>query len=80
MPQAQDVCQDTGSWKPFPVGLLEYNITAVRKVYTLYKDLVTKHPDFNRSIVQFENFPMQDVQSIDAASTAYAHRDDNIIV
>ena len=74
------VCQNTGSWKPFPVGLLEYNVTAVRKVYNLYKDLVTKHPEFDRSIVQFENFPMRFVQSIEAASTAYAHRGDNILV
>ena len=75
-----DVCKDGGSWKPFPAGLLEYNITAVRAVYDLHKDLVMKHPEFNRSIVQFENFPKQRVQSIDAASTAYAHRADNILV
>ena len=54
-----DVCKDGWSWKPFPVGLLEYNITTIRIVYNLHKDLFTKHPDFNRSIVHFENFPMQ---------------------
>lgn len=75
-----DVCKNTGSWKPFPAGLLKYNITTMRAVYNLHKDLVTKHPEFSRSVVQCENYPMQGVQSIDSASTAYAHRGDNILV
>ena len=75
-----DVCKDTGSWKEFPVGLLKYNITTMRAVHSLYKDLVTKHPEFSGSFVQCENYPMQGVQSIDIASTAYAHRGDSILV
>ena len=74
------VCQDGGSWKLYPIGLLKYNITAERAVYSLYKDLVTTHPEFNASVVQHESYPMQGVQSIDAGSTAYAHRSDNILV
>lgn len=51
-----------------------------RVVYGLLKDLVTTHPEFSGSVVQHESYPMQGVQSIDAGSTAYAHRSDNILV
>lgn len=49
-------------------------------MYGLLKDLVTTHPEFSGSVVQHESYPMQGVQSIDAGSTAYAHRSDNILV
>ena len=74
------VCQDGLSGKLAPVGLLKYNITTERAVYDLHKDLVSTHPEFNGSVVQHESYPMQGVQSIDAESTAYAHRIDNILV
>ena len=72
-------CQPGGSGSLNPVGLKEYNVTTNRVVYNLFKEMVTKHPDLNGSIVQFENYPVQKMQTIDAASTAYAHRSDNIL-
>lgn len=37
-------------------------------------------PALNTSFVQFEAFPMQAVKAVDAASTAYPHREDDILV
>lgn len=75
-----EACQKFASIKCFPVGLLEYNVTAERKVYDLFKDLVTRHPDSNNSIVQHEGYPMEVVRKVDEGSTAYAHRGDNMLV
>ncbi|KAL8849051.1 MAG: hypothetical protein Q9221_005950 [Calogaya cf. arnoldii] len=73
-------CQSRAGGSTFPVGLQKYNITANRQVYDLYSDLITKYPQFKSSFIQFESYPMQGVQKIDGASTAYAHRDDNLLV
>ena len=74
------VCQPGGSKKLFPVGLLKYNITTNRALYNLFSKMLTDHPDFNNSVVQFEGYSMQGVQAVDPASTAYAHREDNLLV
>ena len=68
------------TWRLFPVGLKTYNITANRAVYNLYKNLVNEHPEFNGSIVQFENYALEGMKAIDPASTSYAHRDDDLLV
>ncbi|KAL9637456.1 MAG: hypothetical protein Q9204_001877, partial [Flavoplaca sp. TL-2023a] len=64
----------------FPVGLQTYNVSANRKIYDLFEDMITAHPALANSFVQFEAFPMQAVKAVDAASTAYAHRQDDILV
>lgn len=42
--------------------------------------MVTTTPALATSFVQFEAFPMQAVKAVDPASTAYAHRQDDILV
>ncbi|KAL8668916.1 MAG: hypothetical protein Q9168_006469 [Polycauliona sp. 1 TL-2023] len=64
----------------FPVGLKTYNISTNRQIYDLFEDMIIKHPALSTSFVQFEAFPMQAVKAVDRASTAYAHRDDDILV
>lgn len=73
------VCQDGGSGTEFPVGLKTYNTTANRAVHNLYKKMIAEQPAFSGSTVQFENYPVQKMQSIDPASTAYPHREDNLM-
>ncbi|KAG8530172.1 uncharacterized protein KY384_005655 [Bacidia gigantensis] len=63
-----------------PVGLKEYNVEANRKVYNLYSDMLTKHPALNGSVVQLEAYALEGSKAIDPAGSAYAHRDDNILV
>ncbi|KAI4180354.1 MAG: hypothetical protein L6R41_007284 [Letrouitia leprolyta] len=64
----------------FPVGLKTYDVSTNRKIYNLFEDMITTIPALNTSFVQFEAFPMQGVKVVDPASTAYAHRDDDILV
>ncbi|KAL9592287.1 MAG: hypothetical protein Q9179_006871, partial [Wetmoreana sp. 5 TL-2023] len=74
------ICQDGAySASLFPTGLKTHNATASRAVYDLYKKMVTEQPAFNRSFVQLENFSAQKLKSVDAASTAYPHRDDDLL-
>ncbi|KAI4285447.1 MAG: hypothetical protein L6R38_000611 [Xanthoria sp. 2 TBL-2021] len=75
-----DICAHGQTWRLFPLGLKKYNVTANRQVYDLFKQLVTEHPDFNRTVGQFENYAQQGVKAVDPASTAYANRDDDILV
>ncbi|KAI4264405.1 MAG: hypothetical protein L6R42_000485 [Xanthoria sp. 1 TBL-2021] len=42
--------------------------------------MITTIPALATSFVQFEAFPMQAVKAVDPASTAYAHREDDILV
>lgn len=74
------VCQSGGSKKLFPVGLLKYNSSTNRAIYNLFSKMLTEHPDFNNSVVQFEGYSMQGVKVVEPASTAYAHREDNLLV
>ncbi|KAL8934515.1 MAG: hypothetical protein Q9216_005873 [Gyalolechia sp. 2 TL-2023] len=64
----------------FPVGLTSYNVSTNRMVYDLFEDMITTAPALATSFIQFEAFPMQAVKAVDAASTAYAHRHDDILV
>ena len=42
--------------------------------------MVTQNPDLRGSSVQFEGYSLQGMKAVDPTSTAYAHRDDNILV
>ncbi|KAL8717637.1 MAG: hypothetical protein Q9225_005141, partial [Loekoesia sp. 1 TL-2023] len=72
--------QSNTSAASFPVGLLEYNISSIHEVYDIFSDLVTENPGFWESVVQFEAYPVEKIKSVDYASTAYAHREDNLLV
>lgn len=74
------VCQNGLSWKLYPVGTLVYNITTNRQIYSLYSEMVSENPEFNNSVVQFEGYSLQGVKAVDPASTAYAHRADNLLM
>ncbi|KAL9009443.1 MAG: hypothetical protein Q9173_005533, partial [Seirophora scorigena] len=64
----------------FPVGLKTYNVSTNREIYRLFEDMIAAAPALNTSFVQFEAFPMQAVKAVDPASTAYPHREDDILV
>ncbi|KAL8990020.1 MAG: hypothetical protein Q9169_008228, partial [Polycauliona sp. 2 TL-2023] len=64
----------------FPVGLKTYNVSTNRKIYNLFEEMITTTPALATGFVQFEAFPTQAVKAVDPASTAYAHRHDDILV
>ncbi|KAL9012927.1 MAG: hypothetical protein Q9173_002348 [Seirophora scorigena] len=63
----------------YPVGLLTYNVSNTRAVYNMYKSQTTAVPALNLSTVVFEGYSLEGVKAVDPASTAYPHREDNIL-
>ncbi|KAL8803183.1 MAG: hypothetical protein Q9200_006324 [Gallowayella weberi] len=74
------ICKPGLSVNIFPTGILKFNLSTNRQVYNLYAELVTQHPGFAGSVVQFEAYSMLGIRSVKAESTAYAHREDNLLV
>ncbi|KAL8936848.1 MAG: hypothetical protein Q9216_004715 [Gyalolechia sp. 2 TL-2023] len=75
------VCSYLGnSAATFPVGLKEYDIDAIHQIYDLFVEFVSEHPDFRSSAIQFEAYPMGEVKKVEEGSTAYAHREDKLMV
>ncbi|TGO26970.1 hypothetical protein BPAE_0050g00600 [Botrytis paeoniae] len=64
----------------YPIGLKSYNVTAVRQVYNEIDLTFRKVPEIAGSFFLLEGYSTQAVKAIDAASTAFPHRDDNILV
>ncbi|KAK3292854.1 FAD binding domain-containing protein [Chaetomium fimeti] len=73
------MCQDGHTNMQFPFGLLKHNITATRQIYDYYSSVTTAQPLFNQSIVVFEAYSLQGVQAVDPDSSAFPHRDDNLL-
>jgi hypothetical protein len=73
------MCQDGHTNMQFPFGLLEHNITATRQIYDYYRNVTTSQPLYNQSIVVFEAYSLEGVKAVDPASTAFPHREDNIL-
>ncbi|RYP58486.1 hypothetical protein DL769_008937 [Monosporascus sp. CRB-8-3] len=74
-------CQKTGAMNPrFPIYLETYNVAAQKKAYEFFAENIRGSSVFNNSLVTFDGYSTQGVQSIDAKSTAFAYRDQNILV
>lgn len=67
-------CQHGYNRLQFPVGLLTYNVTNTRAVYNLFKQQTIATPALVNSTVVFEG-----VKAVPSDSTAYPHREDNIL-
>lgn len=72
-------CAPGYSRSQYPVGLLTYNVTALRQVYEYFKNTTIANPALNNSGVAFEGYSVNGTKAIPAASSAYAHREDNIL-
>ncbi len=64
----------------FPIGLKSFNVVAVRKVYNHINETFSKVPELAGSVFLLEGYSTQAVQAVDPASTAFPHRDDEILV
>ncbi|KAI0530047.1 putative FAD-dependent oxygenase, partial [Xylaria digitata] len=74
-------CQHSGLANTrFPVDIQAYNIPAMRKVYDLFTDVTQRTPELNGSFFLFEGYSLEAVKAVPSELTAYAFRDDNILV
>lgn len=64
----------------YPVGLKSYNVSAVRQVYNEIDETFSKVPEVAGSFFLLEGYSTQAVKAVDPESTAFPHRDDNILV
>jgi hypothetical protein len=74
-------CQHSGLANTrFPVDIKSYNIQSMRKVYDTFADVTQKTPELNGSFFLFEGYSLKGVKDVPRDSTAFAFRDDNILV
>ncbi|KAF3407552.1 FAD-linked oxidoreductase afoF [Talaromyces pinophilus] len=64
----------------FPVNVQNYNLQAQREVYELFAKETSKTPEFSNSYIMFEGYPVHGVKAVPSESSAFPHRDDNIII
>lgn len=64
----------------YPIGLKSYNVTAVRQVYNEIDETFRKVPEIAGSFFLLEGYSSQAVKAVDPKTTAFPHRDDNILV
>jgi hypothetical protein len=75
-------CQKTGNANPrFPIYLKSYNTTAQGLVYDLFRQATTNASSpFSNSLFMFEGYSQQGVKAIRDDASAFAYREDNLLV
>ena len=74
-------CQKNGAMNPrFPLYLERFNATAQKEAFNFFAESMRIDSAFNNSLVTFDGYTQEGVRSIDAKSTAFAYRDQNILV
>lgn len=63
----------------FPIYLENYNPAAQQRAFDLFAAQAHATTAFNTSIFMFEGYSMQAVKAVDARSTAFAFRGDNVL-
>ncbi|KAL8692768.1 MAG: hypothetical protein Q9218_002275 [Villophora microphyllina] len=74
------ICHNGPTRRIFPYGLQIYNTTSIRQVYDLFKTFLDEHPEFAGSMIGCEGHAVGGMKAVDPVSTAYPHRDDNVLV
>ncbi|KXH50716.1 hypothetical protein CSIM01_01565 [Colletotrichum simmondsii] len=64
----------------YPIGLKTYDLPAVRKVFDDIADMSNRNPEFAGSFFLLEGYSTQGVKAVDEKSSAFPHRDDDILV
>ncbi|KIA75778.1 hypothetical protein HK57_00392 [Aspergillus ustus] len=83
---AQGTASSSSSCAPAPIlgstaNLQTYNVTAQREVYELLRESTKLYPDLTANArVFYEGYSSAATQKIDPASSAYAHRDEYLVV
>ncbi|KAH7377538.1 FAD binding domain-containing protein [Cadophora sp. MPI-SDFR-AT-0126] len=75
-------CSKSGNANPrFPIYLKSYSPTAQAAVYELFKNATTTPgTPFANALFMFEGYSMQGVQALSTDASAFAYREDNLLV
>lgn len=74
------VCVHGQTWQRFPISLQSYSTVAQRKVFMAFSLLTKAYPALDGSSYAFEGYAVAGVRAVPDASTAFAHRQDNIML
>ncbi|KAJ4296338.1 hypothetical protein N0V90_006383 [Kalmusia sp. IMI 367209] len=74
------LCEKGDQRMQMNAGLKLYNVTAQRQVFELFKKNIFYDPAILGSVIVMEGYSLQGVLAVDPASTAYALRDDDLLV
>ncbi|ETS85960.1 hypothetical protein PFICI_03985 [Pestalotiopsis fici W106-1] len=73
-------CQHTGiSNMRFPIDIKTYDPQAMRKVYDAYAAASIETPELNGGFMLIEGYSLAGVKAVSSETTAFAHRDDNLL-
>ncbi|KAL7755588.1 hypothetical protein ACKLNR_014686 [Fusarium oxysporum f. sp. zingiberi] len=75
-----DMCQPGRAHIVSTVGLLQFNVTAQRKIYNLFNQKVAQHPELNQTRVLHEGYSVDKVQSAPCDASSYAYREENLLM
>ncbi|UQC79355.1 uncharacterized protein CLUP02_04834 [Colletotrichum lupini] len=64
----------------YPIGLKTYDLPAVRKVFDDIADMSNRNPEFAGSFFLLEGYSTHGVKAVDEKSSAFPHRDDDILI
>jgi hypothetical protein len=64
----------------FPIKMKAYNIQAQRAAYDRSAEITTQIPELNNSFFLFEGYSVKGVKAVPERSTAFAHRQDNLLM
>lgn len=74
-------CQNAGMANPrFPIYLPTYNPDAQEELYKAFASATAGSSPFAGSLFMFEGYSTQGVDAVDAESSAYAYREDNLLI
>ncbi|KAH7139584.1 hypothetical protein B0J13DRAFT_586213 [Dactylonectria estremocensis] len=74
-------CQKNGLGNPrFPIYLKSYDIAATKQAYELFASETNGGSPFNSSLFMLEGYSTQGVSTIDAQSSAFAFRDEHLLL
>ncbi|KAL2837840.1 hypothetical protein BJY01DRAFT_237701 [Aspergillus pseudoustus] len=73
-------CTRDGSKIRFPIGFSRYNAEAQREFFDAFAEGTAGDSPLNSSIVLLEQYSMQGVQAVPEESTAFPHRQDDLLI
>lgn len=64
----------------YPIDVDTYNTTAVSQAYDVFSQKIQQGTVFNNSLFLFEGYSTQGVKAVPRETSAYAFRDDNLLI
>ncbi|KAG5762394.1 hypothetical protein H9Q72_009494 [Fusarium xylarioides] len=75
-----DMCQPGRAHIVSTAGLLQFNVTAQRKIYNLFNQKVAQRPELNQTRVLHEGYSVTKVQSVPYNASSYVYREENLLM